>query len=527
MGILVNVAIGALAGVVGSLVGATVLGKSMQVPAFIVFALVGYFAGGILAGGHTAKKVTDAVAEWEDEDKAKKAKKAKKAAAEARKKEEASAAREAEAAAKAAAKKAEKKAAEKAKAKAAAKAAVVADSASESEGEEEVEETSAPKSKTAIKKAKAKAKEAAAKAAAEAAAKAAAKKDKKGGAAAAAAAAPAAAAPAKGAKAPAAAAGQTAQEKATAKAAAAAAAADLEGWETIEATKPTKSQLAKASATAAAPAQSGKGHKQESIPSSERPLTEEVIIPTKHHALIIGPKGATLNLLTSGSGAVIDMPKRDTASAKITITGTPAQVAVAKNAIQSLADRGFSNLTHPGTLSDDITVEPTNIGVIVGPNGATLRTIQEKTSTKINLPEKGSSSKKVTIVGEKEGVKAAKVALKSLIQDGFSTLTHEGWVRHEMPFPSDKFGILLGKNGQTIKSIQGQTKAKINLPEKGSKATTISIVGTPAAVAAAEKDINRLLEPLAPLPDPEEEDLATEDAWGQEHTAQGEDALWE
>lgn len=512
MGVLVNVAIGALAGVVGSLLGSVALGQSMSMPAGIVAALVGYFLGGVLAGG-SPKQVTDSVAEWEDDDKAKKAKKAKKAAAEARKKEEATAAREAEAAAK----KAEKKAAEKAKSK---KAVAVVES--ESESEEEVEESTAPKSKSAIKKAKAKAKEAAAKKEAEAAAKAAAKKDKKN-----AAAAPAAAAPAKGAKAaPAAAAGPTAQEKLAAKAAAAAAAADLEGWETIEATKPTKSQLAKSAATSSAPAQTGKG-KQESIPTSERLLTEDIIIPIKQHALIIGPKGATLNALQSGSGATIDMPKRESGSAKIQVTGTPAQVATAKNAIQSLSDRGFSSITHPGTLSDDITVESTNIGVIVGANGATLRTIQEKTGTKINLPEKNSTSKKVTIVGEKEGVKAAKAALRSLIADGFSTLTHEGWIRVEMPFPSDKFGILLGAKGQTIKSIQGQTKARINLPEKGSKAASISIVGTPAAVAAAEKDINRLLEPLAPLPDPEEEDLATEDAWGQEHTAQGEDALWE
>jgi rRNA processing protein Krr1/Pno1 len=513
----VSLGLGAAAGVVGALIGSSIVGDKFMVPIGVISAIVGYAVGGIVAPASKKAGSTSAVAEWEDEDAAKKQKKQKKAAAEARKREAAAAAKQAEADEKAAKKAAEKKA-EKTKAKKAT-AAPVAVVESESEAEEEV--AAAPLSKTAIKKAKAKAKELAAKKEAEAAAKAAAKKEKKKGGAAAAAAAPVAAAAAPAPKVMSAA----AAEKAAAKAAAAAFAADLEGWETIEATKPTKSQVAKAAATAVSPAASGK--KVTPTPSSERLLTEDLVIAIKQHALIIGPGGATLNMLVAGSGATIDMPKRDSGSSKIQITGTPAQVAAAKNAIQSLADRGFSSITHPGTLSDDITVEATHIGLILGANGATLRAIQTKTETRINLPEKGSASKKVTIVGEKEGVKAAKAALRSLIVDGFSTLTHDGWVKLEVNFPAEKFGILIGPKGQTIKSIQGNTKTRINMPEKNSKATTVSVCGLPAGVAQAEKEINRLLEPLAPLPAPEEEDLATDDAWGQEHTAQGEDALWE
>lgn len=507
MGVLVNVALGALAGVVGSLLATTFGSSSSAVPIGILAGLVGYFAGGALAPAGPVKSAAASISEWEEADAAKKAKKAKKAAAEARKKEEANAAREAEAAEKKAAK---AKADKKAKAAKAA-AAVVAKVESEPE-EEEVE--AAPKSKSAIKKAKLKAKEAAAKAEAEAAAKAAAKKAKK--------AEKAGAAPAKAeAAAPAKVALTASQEKAAAKAAAAAAAADLDGWETIEATKPTKSQLAKSAAAAAAPA-----GKPKPIPSSERLLTEELIIPTKEHSLIIGKAGETLKKLSEGTGATIDMPKRESASAKIQITGTPAQVAAAKNAITSLVERGFSSITHPGILSDDITIDPKNIGLILGASGSTLRKIIEVTGAKINLPEKGSSSKKVLLVGEKEAVRAAKAALRSLIADGFSSITHPTWIKVEVDFPADKFGILIGEKGQTIKSIQGDTKARINLPEKGTKATTVSVCGEAAAVAKAQKQIEKLLEPLAPLPDPEEEDLATDDAWGQEHTAQGEDALW-
>jgi rRNA processing protein Krr1/Pno1 len=273
----------------------------------------------------------------------------------------------------------------------------------------------------------------------------------------------------------------------------------------------------------------GKGGKQLETPSSERPLTIELIVPTKQHALIIGPKGATLQQIQSGSGAVVDMPKRETASSKINITGTPAQVAVAKNAIESLVERGFSNLTHPGILSDDLTVDPKLVGIILGKNAQTLKTIQQKTNTRINLPDKGTSAKtaKITIVGEKDGVKLAKATLKQLIADGFSPLTHDGYVKVDIVFPKEKLGLLIGPNGQTIKSIQGDTKTRINIPDKTSASQYVSVVGLPAGVSAAERQILKLLEPPAPIPDPEEKDLADDQAWGQQHTAQGEDALWE
>jgi len=518
MSVLVNAALAALAGVIGSLLGAAVAGQKLALPIGILTGLLGYFASGALVPQQSrVKSSSSAVSEWEEEDKAKKAKKAKKAAAEARKKEEAAAAREAEEQAKKEEKKAAKKAAEAKAKKAAAKQAAVA-APVDSDSDEDSEEDAAPKSKSAIKKAKKAAKEAAAKKEAEAAAKAAAKKGKKGAAAEPVAAASATKTAAKPALTP-------AQEKAAAKAAAAAAAADLEGWETIEATKPTKSQLAKAAVSSPVP--SGKAKKTESIPSSERLLTEELIIPVAKHSLIIGTQGKTLATLQTGSGAQIDMPKRDSASSKITITGTPAQVSAAKNAIQSLADRGFSSITHPGRLSDEISVDPDSIGLILGAKGKFLHEVQEATGTKINLPEKGSTTnKKVTIVGEKDGVKAAKAALRALLQDGFSSITHPGWIKTEVDFPSDKFGVLIGPKGNTIKSIQKETSTRINLPAKDSKSSTVSICGLPADVAKVRARFDKMLEPPAPLPEPDEKDLATDDAWGQEHTARGEDALW-
>jgi len=557
MGLLVNGAIGALSAVVGSLAAVSFVGSKLAPAGAILFGLIGFFAAGQIFAAPAAVPVAvssrkqrggaaAADVEFDDESAAKAAKKAKKLAAERAKKEAAEQARAEEQAAKAAAKKAEQKKAKKA----APVAAVESESESEAESPEPAAESAAPKSKSALKKAAKKAKEAAAKLeaekAAKAAEKAAKKAAKKGEAAVNAVAAPVAKA-AKNAAAP-------AVDAIKAQAAAAAAAADLDGWETIEPTKPTKSQLAKAAAAPAVAAAAATSNKKSgSIPASERELTEEIVIPTKFHAKIIGHEGSTLAKLQSGSGARIDMPKRDSNSAKIQITGTPAQVYAARNAIESLAERGFSSITDPGKLSDDLSVEDRDIGLIMGAGGATLKAIEKHTGASIKLPERApkpvaaaaasgkrpvpsaassgaASTKKVVLTGQKDQVKAAKAAIRQLLSDRFTTLveSQRDWIKLEVPFPAEKIGALVGKNGSVIRHIQNSTKAQVNLPEKGAKGdeSAVSIVGPASQVHAAHKLVLKLLEPAPAAPEPEEEDLATDDAWGQEHTAQGEDALW-
>jgi len=116
----------------------------------------------------------------------------------------------------------------------------------------------------------------------------------------------------------------------------------------------------------------------------------------------------------------------------------------------------------------------------------------------------------------------ARQALKDLIKEGYSTLTHEGYIKKELSFPKDKLHLLIGKAGQTIKSIQGNTKTKINIPERSSGSDLISIIGNEAGVQQAEKEILRLLEP------PEAEPVAEEyvnGTWSE--AGPTEDELWD
>ena len=321
------------------------------------------------------------------------------------------------------------------------------------------------------------------------------------------------------------------------------------GWEVQKSDKPSASKQAGShKATASSAASPGKAsaapgsgsskgskaahadgeHKEaaSSNPGSSDAY-EEMYIPFKHHAQLIGAKGATLQQLQS-TGAKVDMPKKDSGSTKVQLTGSAEAVRACKGAIESLISRGYSTVTHPGWVHDDVSVEERHFGLIIGPGGKYIQAIQQKTATRINLPDKDSGSTRVTIVGKKEDVRSARLAIKELITDGFSPLTHEQFVKREVAFPKDKLHILIGAKGQTIKSIQGNSKAKINIPERGSgvagEDARITVVGTPEAVAQAEKEIARLLIPVQVVEEEPEEEYR-DGTWAQAQPT--EDELWE
>jgi len=84
------------------------------------------------------------------------------------------------------------------------------------------------------------------------------------------------------------------------------------------------------------------------------------------------------------------------------------------------------------------------------------------------------------------------------LTDGYSSLTHDGYVKEEVPFPFEKRRYLIGLRGQVIKSIQGNTRAQITMPE-GKNFVVVN--GTPASIAAAKKAINKILNPPPAQPE--------------------------
>ena len=94
--------------------------------------------------------------------------------------------------------------------------------------------------------------------------------------------------------------------------------------------------------------------------------------------------------------------------------------------------RGYCSLTHASTTEQSIAIPDKKRGVVIGAKGINLRTIQDKCNVKVNIPEKGSDTDDVTVVGDAKDVTEALAALTQLMEQGFSEITHANYVKVDM-----------------------------------------------------------------------------------------------
>lgn len=242
----------------------------------------------------------------------------------------------------------------------------------------------------------------------------------------------------------------------------------------------------------------------------------EVPVAATKRGIVVGKQGETLKKLVELTNTKIDMPKQDSASNKIVIAGTPEDAKEAETAIKELISKGFCRLLDPTLTEGRITVEASKRTLVLGEKGIHIKKISEATKCKINFPERGSTSESVQLIGDAESVKSAKAAIKTLLTEGFSVLTHEGWIKISVPFPKKYRPSLIGLRGNLIKSIQTNTGCKIDIPD--SEEDIVQIYGPATKVYSAAAQVNRVQEKLdTVVPDVYEEGFEeepqAEEAW--------------
>jgi len=232
-------------------------------------------------------------------------------------------------------------------------------------------------------------------------------------------------------------------------------------------------------------------------------VVEEVVVPPKVLGAVIGKGGDGRRNLETRSGAKITMPKKDSGKG-IIIAGDAKAVEVAKKAIREIEEKGYSELTHPDHTHDLIVLkEDQKIGAIMGEGGKYAREIQKATNTRLNL-SKDVEPQTVKILGADSDVQTARQAIEELLNQGYTEITHPGWVTEEFEFPAESMGILIGSGGSTIKSISNSAGVKIETPRKddpSSRLDVIAIKGTPRDIDIAKKKIQDILLNDQPVPD--------------------------
>mmetsp|Transcript_18253 Transcript_18253/g.33066 ORF Transcript_18253/g.33066 Transcript_18253/m.33066 type:complete len:464 (+) Transcript_18253:66-1457(+) len=143
---------------------------------------------------------------------------------------------------------------------------------------------------------------------------------------------------------------------------------------------------------------------------------------------------------------------------------------------------GLANAAATNGASLSVTIDASRIGIIIGPKGATMNAIQEKTGTKldVNAPklddtkpsgnnQRSSKKQTATVViteGTSETRQLAKTTILDLADRGYAALLQaEGFGESSVSVHPRFLSEIVGPGGKIIKAIQSNLDVKLTIPK--------------------------------------------------------------
>jgi rRNA processing protein Krr1/Pno1 len=145
------------------------------------------------------------------------------------------------------------------------------------------------------------------------------------------------------------------------------------------------------------------------------------------------------------------------------------------------------------TSSATIKVPDEKIGMVIGPKGATIKLIQEKTGvTRID-----TSGDVFVISGPPEAVALAEHAIEELIKKGYCSMAYDDFKEEFVAVYPTCFPDLIGKEGVTIKAMKKELGVEVNIPPvpksaKQDKKYKVTLAGKKENVERAKEVITHI-----------------------------------
>ncbi|KAM9176328.1 far upstream element-binding protein 3 isoform 1-T1 [Mergus octosetaceus] len=226
---------------------------------------------------------------------------------------------------------------------------------------------------------------------------------------------------------------------------------------------------------------------------------QEILIPASKVGLVIGKGGETIKQLQERTGVkmimIQDGPLPTGADKPLRITGDAFKVQQAREMVLEIirekdqADfRGVRNdfSSRMGGGSIEVSVPRFAVGIVIGRNGEMIKKIQNDAGVRIQFkPDDGISPERVAqVMGLPDRCQHAAHIINELIltaqeRDGFGSLAVArgrgrgrgdwsvgapgGMQEITYTVPADKCGLVIGKGGENIKSINQQSGAHVEL----------------------------------------------------------------
>ncbi|PIA64417.1 hypothetical protein AQUCO_00100118v1 [Aquilegia coerulea] len=163
--------------------------------------------------------------------------------------------------------------------------------------------------------------------------------------------------------------------------------------------------------------------------------------------------------------------------------------------------------------SKKIDIPNGRVGVIIGKGGETIKYLQSQSGAKIQVTrdmdaDPNSPNRAVELTGTSEQISKAEQLIKEVLAEaesggsGLATKRFTGQAgadQFSMKVPNNKVGLIIGKGGETIKTMQAKSGARIQLiplhPPPGDTSTerTVYIDGTQQQIEAATQLVNEVI----------------------------------
>ncbi|KAG0274177.1 hypothetical protein BGZ95_010041, partial [Linnemannia exigua] len=157
-----------------------------------------------------------------------------------------------------------------------------------------------------------------------------------------------------------------------------------------------------------------------------------------------------------------------------------------------------------GGNSSTIQIPSTKVGLVIGRRGETIRDLQDRSGARIAVtptPEdQHSASRTVTITGDDNAIERAKALIEEIVNDmaprgaygGAGGGGFQNTPPVTMTVPQESIGLVIGRGGETVKQLQIQSRAKIQVQQVDPSVPapaerTINLFGPPEAVEYAKQ----------------------------------------
>ncbi|XP_076306465.1 vigilin-like [Tachypleus tridentatus] len=203
------------------------------------------------------------------------------------------------------------------------------------------------------------------------------------------------------------------------------------------------------------------------------PITLKVGIPYDLHRYIIGQKGKDVREMMDRYDVSIKVPAANLESEIIEVSGPPANVSEAKDAllkrVQELEEEKQERVLRSFHLA--VEVDPKHHRHIIGQKGTVISKIRQTHKVQIHLPERGDPQQNIiTIIGYEENAEAAKEDILKIVQK------HEEMVTEEVEIDFRVHSRLIGVRGRNRKKIMDRYDVDIQFPRNSESTSNFVMI---------------------------------------------------